>query len=173
MSTSAAPSFAELFTEHAAYVGRLLRYLGVPDRDLDDACQDAFLVVHKKLDTLRPETPPRAWIYGICIHLAREARRRLAKQRARTERLDSERQFPAHGSPVDEVHAARQQVLALLEVLDEDKREVFLLHDVEQLTMREICDALQIPLQTGYSRLRLARERLQQRVGARRPQGAA
>lgn len=173
MSTSEAPTFAELFTEHAAYVGRLLRYMGVPERDLDDACQDTFLVVHKKLETLRPDVSPRAWIYGICLHLAREARRRMAKERARTERLDSERQIPALGSPVDEVHAARQQALAFLDLLDEDKREVFLLHDVEELTMREICDALGIPLQTGYSRLRLARERLQQKMGARRPKGAA
>lgn len=171
--SSAAPTFVELFTEHAAYVGRLLRHMGIPERDLDDVCQEAFMVVHRKLDTLRPSASPRAWLYGICVFLARDSRRKAAKQRATTERLDSERQFPALSAGVDEVHAARQQGLALLDVLDEDKREVFVLHDVEELTMREICDVLAIPLQTGYSRLHLARERLQQKIAAQRAKGAA
>jgi RNA polymerase sigma-70 factor (ECF subfamily) len=157
------PTLAELFQEHAAFVGRLLRYLGVPESELDDACQEAFLVAHKKLGSLRPDVRPGSWLYGICIHVSRDAKRQAARRRARTEPLDSEPEYVGEVG-ADVAHATRQEALLLLSVLDEEKREVFLLHDVEGLTMREICDTIDIPLQTGYSRLRLARERLQQKV---------
>ena len=46
----------------------------------------------------------------------------------------------------------------MLAELDEPKREVFSLVELEELTVPEVADALEIPLNTAYSRLRMARE---------------
>jgi RNA polymerase sigma-70 factor (ECF subfamily) len=165
------PSVASLFSEHARYVGRLLRFMGVRESDLEDACQEVFMVAHRKIETLRPEASPRAWLYGICVNEARQRRRTGARHA--TDELDSQTKLPVVESSLEQRRTARQTSLALLAVLDEDKREVFLLHDVEQLPMREICEALSIPLQTGYSRLRLGRERLQAAVAQMKAQAQA
>ena len=163
------PSVASLFEQHAPYVGRMLRYMGVPDADLEDACQEVFVVVHRKIASLRPDASPRGWLYGICLN---EARGRTRARRARREdQLDGDLGLPDPQSGHDARHAARQTALGLLAVLDEDKRTVFLLHDVEQVPMHEICDMLDIPLQTGYSRLRLGRERLRAAVARERARG--
>src|SRR5687768_11748421 len=85
------PTLRQVFDEHAAYVWRALRHLGVPDSELDDYCQEVFLVVHRQLATFEGRSKLRTWIYGICLRVASDRRRRA---RVRLERTDSE---PARG----------------------------------------------------------------------------
>lgn len=155
------PDLAEVFDAHAAYVGRTLRCLGVREREIPDAIQDVFLVVHRRLSELRKPSALRSWLYAICVRKAMSLRRRAARRRedaapdAALEGIDGR-------TPHDELERTRAlaSALAILEGLDDEKRAVFVLYEVEQLPMREIAEALEIPLQTGFSRLYAARREI-------------
>lgn len=148
-------SLAEVFREYAPFVWRTLRRLGVRDADVDDVCQEVFVVVFRRLDSFEERSSLRTWLYGISVRVASDYRRRAMHREVATEE-------PA-GVPLDP-HARIQSREALarldgiLENLDDDKRAVFVLYEIEQLTMAEVAEALQCPLQTAYSRLHAARK---------------
>lgn len=151
------PELAEVFDAHAAYVGRTLRCLGVRDREVADAIQEVFLVVHRRLPELRRPSALRSWLYAICVRKAMSLRRRAARRRE-----DSMPEVPEviDGRTPHEDLVRTRALAAAIEILgdlDDDKRAVFVLYEVEQLPMREIADALEVPLQTAFSRLYAAR----------------
>ncbi len=143
------------------FVGRLLRHLGVRS-DLDDATQIVFITFAQKASVVEPGRE-RAFLAGTAVHVAARYRRSVARRRAREENLSGNETDSLEG--VDERNPERTLVArgALVEfdrrlqALDEDLRAVFLLHEVEEMTMREIATALGIPPGTVASRLRRAR----------------
>jgi RNA polymerase sigma-70 factor (ECF subfamily) len=153
-------TFREVYEEHFRFVWRSLRRLGVPESDVADAVQDVFLVVHRRLAEFEGRSKVSTWLYGISYHVARD-RRRLAhvRRRADDDGLLDER--PDEGADVAAA-AERNQGLAMLEsILDElplEQRAVFTLFELEGMGGEAIAEALQIPLGTVYSRLRMARE---------------
>lgn len=161
----AAPALrlADVFDAHAAYVGRTLRCLGVRDHELSDVIQEVFLVVHGRLAELSDLGRVRAWLYAICVRKALSARRDAAR-RSKREVKDDARVASAHDatSPHDELERTRRlaRALAILEELDEDKRVVFVLYEVEQLPMSEVAEIVGCPLQTAYSRLYAAKKEI-------------
>ena len=149
--------FATIFEENAPFVLRVLRHLGVADRDLQDQSQEAFVAIFRGLDGFAGRSSLRTWIYGICLRVASNYRRRAY---IRSERPVAEP--PERADPSDPV-AERQEwsrLSALLDRLDADKREVFVLYELEELSMKEVAEACDCPLQTAYSRLHAARRRL-------------
>ncbi len=153
-------SLREVFDEHAAYVYRALRHLGAPESEIDDLCQEVFVVVHRRLGSFEGRSSLRTWLYGICMRLASDHRRRA---RVRYERAvaDPGRDLaePSSFAP-DRRTEARTQLLQLLDSLDDDKRDVIVLYEIEGLSMSEVAAALGCPLQTAYSRLHAARAKL-------------
>jgi RNA polymerase sigma-70 factor, ECF subfamily len=158
----ASHSFAQVFADHAPGVWRTLRNLGVPEADLQDACQDAFVIVHRKLAGFRAQSSLRTWIYGICLRVAAARRRRAHRRReVLVEELpveavaaDPEREF--------DLRSARALLDQIIMSLDEAKRQVFVLHEIEQMPMAEIAEAMGCPLRTAYSRLEAARHGVMQ-----------
>jgi RNA polymerase sigma-70 factor (ECF subfamily) len=138
-------------------VWRVLRRLGVSERDVEDVCQEAFLVVHRRLDEFEGRSSLRTWIYGICARVASEHRRRPHL------RLEALGEAPPDGSVPAPQHddlerrRALEQLDRALGELDDDKRAVFVLYELEELPMSEIAETLGCPLQTAYSRLHAAR----------------
>ena len=154
----AAPATAaEVFREHGAFVFRLLRRLGVPDADLDDLTQEVFIIVHRSLDRYEERNQMRAWLYRICVR--ETSRHRRARKPAGTVDVDTLVE-PSGSSPEDAVHASetRADFDRLLGVLDEERRTVFVLYEVEELSMEEVAKVVGCPLATAYSRLRSARQ---------------
>ena len=154
-----APTFEAIFREHAPYVWRALRRLGVRDVDLEDMCQDVFLVVHRRLSTFHGGSSIRTWLYGICIRAASDYRRR--PHRAREAPAGDELpEVPAAPEQEDIVERslARDRLDDALDALDEAKRAVFVLYEIEGLLMPEVAEAVGCPLQTAYSRLHAARK---------------
>lgn len=152
--------FTQLYRAEVGRVWRVISRLGVAARDLEDAVQDVFVVAHKKLDTLRDDVAPGLWLTGIAVKVAHDYRRRT--QRKPESPLESARQLPDLGIAPDELAARRDAMgvaLRLLEELDPPQREVFVLAELEQLTAPEIAELTSTPLNTVYSRLRLARAR--------------
>lgn len=151
----------ELFEAHAAWVHRTLLRLGVPSRDAEDVMHDVFVSAYRHLDELDPARPARPWLGRIAFHAAADYRRRV-KVRAETAEASSELEsIPGTADPEADVAARKRQatvLVALQAITNFDLREVFIMHDLDGMTMTEIANALSIRSSTGYSRLRLARE---------------
>jgi len=178
----AALDIAEVYAAHFRYVWRCLRSLGVADAGLDDAVQDVFLVVQKKLGQFDGRAQLRTWLYAIALRIARRYRAAAGEEAGRlaadsrehgTEDAEGLREVP---SPVDaELSVEHGDLLDLarraLERLDDPKREVFVLCHVERMSAPEIAEAIGIPLNTVYSRLRAARFEFSAHVARLEPPG--
>jgi RNA polymerase sigma-70 factor (ECF subfamily) len=148
------PPFQAVFGDHARFVWRALRYLGVVEADLEDVCQEVFLVVHRRLPEFEGRSSIRTWVYGIALRVASDYRKRTRTYRQRVSDVPPELPAPCDYQRTE----ARQLLLRALERLDEDKRTVLLLYDVEGFSIPEIADLLACPVQTAYTRLHAARE---------------
>jgi RNA polymerase sigma-70 factor (ECF subfamily) len=156
--------FGEVFREHGAFVLRTVRRMGVPSSDVEDVAQNVFLVVHRHLATYEGRGSVKAWLFGI-VRRAVADHRRAKRRRPEIPTLD-----PPAGSfePATEADLDRARERALLDraldSLDDDKREVFVLYELEQMPMAEVAAAVGAPLQTAYSRLYAARERIKDMI---------
>ena len=153
-----APDLTALYRAEFPYVWHSLRRLGIPSRDLEDLAHDVFVVVQQRLGDFDASRPVKPWLFGIAFRVASRFLRRAGHRR---EVLDDPPDAPGAERPADQAledEEARRLVLRALGMLDVDKRAVLVMHDLDGHPMPEIASALSIPLNTAYSRLRLARE---------------
>lgn len=157
-ASRAAAEFEALYDEHFAFVWRSLRRLGVNEAYLDDATQDVFIVALRRKTEFRGQSSYRTWLFGITANVAREVRRK-SERRSRHDPLDVnlEAREPTPHDRLNQVEAARL-LDAFLASLDEPKREIFVMTELEQMPAPEISAVLGVKLNTVYSRLRAARE---------------
>lgn len=148
---------ATVFREHGPFVHRVLRRLGVHPADVDDAFQEVFVVLHRRVGDFQPECPVRPWVYGICVRVASQQRRRRSTAREVAPEQASEPIDPR--TPFDSISAkqAGEVMSVILDQIDDDKRAVYVLHELEELSMSEVAESLDCPVPTAYSRLRAAR----------------
>jgi RNA polymerase sigma-70 factor (ECF subfamily) len=139
-------------------VWRSLRALGVRTPALDDAVQDVFVVVHRRLGEFEGRASVRTWLFAIVERVAANHRRGVQRKQAPLAPLDASlpSSAPDPADHAGDAQAARF-VHAFLDTLDEGKRAVFVLSLVEQMSAAEIAEALGIPMNTVYSRLRSVR----------------
>ena len=159
-SKLARPTLEAIYREHFAFVWRSLLRLGVPERDLEDAVQDVFVVVHAKLHEFDFENRVSTWLYAICLRVASDRRR---SARARYEVLAAADAPPASeplaGDSVQVLESHHRRMLRLaLDALPLEQRAVFTLFELDGLDGDEIAMLLSVPVATVHSRLRLARE---------------
>lgn len=147
-----------IFREHGPFVWRTLRRLGLTEADADDLCQDVFVVVFKKLHEFEERSSLRTWLYGISARLAAAHRRRASTQREVPTERPPETEAPSGPHDHFVESEARRLLDRALDKLDDDKRAVFVLYEIEELSMTEIAKTLECPLQTAYSRLYAARD---------------
>lgn len=151
------PSFDQLYDEHFDFVWRSVRRLGVREAAMDDAVQEVFLVVHRRLPEFEGRSSLKTWLYGIAVNVARNIARTQARRGAEELPVSVE----DTRTPGPARHAENREAVALLyrllDKLDEPKREVFVLAELEQLSAPDIAEALGVNLNTVYSRLRAAR----------------
>jgi RNA polymerase sigma-70 factor (ECF subfamily) len=158
------PLASDFETTYAAYFGfvwRCLRGLGVHEAALDDAAQDVFMVVHRRLRDFRGESSLRTWLYGIVRNVAANQRR---SQRRHPAGLPLDSEAPSSAPGPHERLAERECaafVQAFAAELDESKREIFVLALLEELSIPEVAETLQIPVNTAYTRLRSVRHDFQ------------
>ena len=156
------PSMRTIFDEHARYIIRTLRHLGVSEADGEDVAQEVFVTVHRKLPEFEGRSKLRTWLYAICLRIASDHRRRAYVVRERATESPPIDDGQRSGQEPDTYVESRAAVLDLLAVLDDDKRQVLVLYEIEGLTMREVADVIGCPLQTAYSRLHAARDLLRE-----------
>jgi RNA polymerase sigma-70 factor (ECF subfamily) len=146
-----------LVTRHFQSVWRLLRRLGVPESDAEDAAQQVFVVATARLADI-PDERERPFLYATALRVAATANRtRLRRQRWIS--LEDE-DAAAPGASIDEQIERREALAFLDEVLaslDDELRQVFVLSDIEELTASDVSELLAVPVGTVASRLRRAR----------------
>jgi RNA polymerase sigma-70 factor, ECF subfamily len=159
------PDFLTVFRTHCNFAWRALRSFGVDAHALDDALQEVFIVVHRRLPEFEARSSLKTWIYAITYRVAQAYRRRSRQDEV--EELAHE--LPAPGpSPFDIAARAEasELVLSFLEGLSDAKRDVFVLCVLEELSVPEASNVLGVGLNTVYSRLRLVREDFKRALSA-------
>ncbi|MFO0727715.1 MAG: sigma-70 family RNA polymerase sigma factor [Myxococcota bacterium] len=150
--------FRAMYDAELSSVWHALRRFGVEERHLEDAVHEVFLVVHRRFQDYDRARPIRPWLRGIAYKVASDFRKKASQ---RHEVPDEAPEIADPGAlPDEQLDAAekRRLVHAALERLNPDQRAVFVLAELEGLTMPEVSEALGINLNTAYSRLRLGRE---------------
>jgi RNA polymerase sigma-70 factor (ECF subfamily) len=160
--TDALASFRRLYDEYFAFVWGCARRLGVSEEAIDDVVQDIFIVVHDRLPTLERAASLRSWIYSVIRRTVsthhRNRRTRMARVSTRASLEDNAEAM--HPSPLD-VAVLSEELQALWRILgelDAPKREVLMLAELEEMSVPEIAEAVGVPLNTAYSRVRAARK---------------
>jgi RNA polymerase sigma-70 factor (ECF subfamily) len=156
----------QLFSEHGDFVWRTLRRLGVAAADVDDALQETFLVVFRRITDYEDRGLLRAWLFTISRQVASHYHRGNTRAESRRQGLV----LDVAGADLEESLARREAervVQTFLAELEEPQRMVFYLADIEGLTAPEIAAALGVNLNTVYGRLRLARKRFERAIARR------
>ncbi len=153
--------FRAFFEAYRPLVMTRLRRLGVPHADQSDVCQDIFVILHRRMPYYDGSLPLSSWVRTICdratatyLRLARRRRKRASA----VPLLGVPRCVPASQDREVDTRRACERAETLLKSLDDEKRRVFVLYELEGLHMYEVAGELGCPLQTGYSRLRAARK---------------
>lgn len=150
--------FHALYREHFNFVFRNLRRLGVPPASTDDALQEVYLVVLRRIRDLQRDTHTKAWLFAIILRVASNQRRSV-RRRGTLEPLGEHTFASTQPGPFDlTAHAQAAEFLhTFLNSLDDNRRAVFIMAELEQLTVPEIAEVLAANLNTVYSWLRTAR----------------
>ncbi|HWB80964.1 MAG TPA: RNA polymerase sigma factor [Nannocystaceae bacterium] len=147
---------AAIYRAHVGFVWRVVRRLGVPAEAIEDLVHEVFLVVRRRLSEVAQHGDGRAWLFMITRGVVSNDRRIRARRHRRHE------DAPPPDPPVDpERLAAKAEAIARVEIflstLTDEQRVVFELVDIEGFTGPEVARVTEAPLDTVYSRLRLAR----------------
>jgi RNA polymerase sigma-70 factor (ECF subfamily) len=152
---------------HADFVWCSLQRLGVRAADLDDVCQEVFLVVHKRLHTFDGSSKLTTWLFGICVRVAAAHRRRAWIRREEPRAvLPDEDEVPPSDRP-DALYAAREARATLervLDAMDLEKRAVFVMFEIDELPSETIASILGVPVGTVWSRLSAARKQFEDKL---------
>jgi len=138
------------------YIVRSLRRLGVREYDVEDLAHEVFLVLHRTWDRYDASRPLRPYLFGIAFRVAASHRRKTWRESPCVlHDIDDSAPRPDQALQAKQ---ARAMVLAALEHVPLPRRAVFVMHDIDEMGMRDIASTLSIPLFTAYSRLRKARK---------------
>ena len=161
------PDLATTYREQYGFVWRSLRRLGVPDVAVDDAVHDVFVVAARRLHEFEGRSAVTSWLFAVAIRVSKHQRRSVARHRRRKDALAAEVDAlsPTHSGDFARQDAVRT-LHALLELIDDNLRHVYILMELEQMTGVEVAELLSIPAPTVHSRLRAARHQLRRHAEA-------
>lgn len=161
------PDFASVYATQVDFVFATLQRLGVRESDLEDVLQKVFIDIHQRLHTFDPTKSLEGWIYGICKNECSNDRRLAHRRHEVTSDEPIETSSEGSALQPEELvtrRQARRTLESILDMLDLDKRIVFVMFEVDELSCEEIAQSLGIPLGTVYSRLNAARKAFQKAV---------
>jgi RNA polymerase sigma-70 factor, ECF subfamily len=149
-------AFEQLYHLYFGFTWRVLGHLGVKSPAIDDAVQEVWLVVHRRLPSFEARSALKTWLFGVALNVARNQRR------AETRRSKHLAIVPTGGAPLDpqlirEGHEAWERVQRFLETLDEQRRAIFVCNLLENLSAVETADATGLDVTTVYKRVRALR----------------
>lgn len=129
------------------------------DASLDDVVQEVFVIVHRRLGEFEGRSALRTWLFGITLRVARDHRRQAARKgpEAAVDPDTLRANAPGPAEAMEKAEAARV-LHAILDEMDDERREVFVMAELEQMTMPDIAGTLGVNVNTAYARLRAARQ---------------
>jgi RNA polymerase sigma-70 factor (ECF subfamily) len=157
-------AFRTLYEDHVDFVWRNLRRLGVYDADVEDRTQEVFVVAHRRFEQFEERGHgPRAWLFQIVLRVASDARRHRRRHPEDPDGGSAVGRATVEPPQADAIlrREALSRLDAALDTIDVGRRAVLVLHEIEEMTAPEIARVLGIPLNTVYSRLRVARAELE------------
>lgn len=157
--------FAHVYAEHFDLVWRSLRHLGVPESALDDAVQDLWLTVHRRLPAFERRSSVSTWLFGIAINVARARRRQHARSGPAEPLPES---LPSAVPDPERVALGNDTWRLVQEFLDrlpEQSRAIFVSALLENFSPAETAEAVGIDVETVYKRVRALRRAFQRRLG--------
>ena len=159
-ATEHSSTWRSIYEKNWPWVYRLVRRLGGQDVDAEDVTQDVFVAVYRKLPEFEGRSKLETWIYRICCNIVSEHRRRAWRRRRLSAALHVSNLWRPHRPAERQVMARRELEIArdLLSRLDERKRQVFVLRELEELSGAEVAEILDIPEATVRTRLFHARK---------------
>src|SRR5688500_6894749 len=152
----------ESFQTEFDYLCRTLRRLAVPADDIEDEVHEVFLVLNRKWGEYDSSRPLRPYLFGIAFRLV-AGRKRRARRDVWRNPEDVGDDAPQPDEALEAAYA-RELVLRALDRVPLPRRAVLVMHDIDEMPMRSIAEALSLPLFTGYSRLRKARKEFETAV---------
>jgi RNA polymerase sigma-70 factor (ECF subfamily) len=160
--------FESIYEQHFDFVWRSLRLLGVPPEAVEDATQDVFSVVSRQLAQFEGRSSLRTWLFGVVQRVAANHRRKARRKLHQLAPLDD---TAISHEPTPHSHAEAAQAIDVVQrfcaTLDDERRAVFVLALLEELPAPEVSQALDIPINTVYSRVRSLREGLRRMLEER------
>jgi len=156
---SDATDIASLFDAHAEYLCRVVHRLTGSRETAEDVVQDVFVLAHQRRFELEDRVGIRTWLYRAAVNHVRHRRRSFVRYQGLLDRFQSQPKDTPGESPDELVdrHKHASLIHACVQKLSEKQREVFVLYELEELEGAEIAQILEIPVNTVWSRLRLAR----------------
>jgi RNA polymerase sigma-70 factor (ECF subfamily) len=165
-AAEASADFETIYREHFRFVWRTAKRLGVDRAWLDDAVQDTFVVVHRRLSDFHGHSSVKTWLYGIVRRVVADHRRGVRRKHSKAAPMEDASEPTASVDPDPEASMEQADKVRLLHrllgELDDEKREVFVLAELEEMTMAEIAEALGVNANTLSSRLRAARREFEE-----------
>jgi len=157
MGAPPAVSFETLYSLYFGFTWRVLGHLGVPARSMDDAVQEVWVVVHRRLAAFEGRSALRTWLFGVALNVARNLRR--AEQRTQRDVGLALEPQPPHPDPelARAGNEALERVGRFLETLDEQRRAIFVCNLLEHLSAQETAEATGCDVATVYQRVRSLR----------------
>lgn len=159
------PALVAAYREHFQFVWRSARRLGAPPAALDDVVQDVFLIVARRLPEFRGDSSMRTWLFAITMRVVQVHRRSVSRHLRRVEAFAEAHADDGGVDPYARRDAA-DVLLKLLDRLDDDRRAVFVLVELEGMTAQEVAAGLGLNVNTVYSRLRAARQQIERALPA-------
>lgn len=177
--TDTPATFERVYDDHVEFVWRSAHRLGVEDAAIDDVVQHVFLVAHRRLAEFEGRSSMKTWLFAILLRAVREHRRTLRRKSphwfsepADVEAVVDESRFANPEDAASQREASRI-IDRLLESLDGDKRVVFVMMELEQMSAAEVSEATGLDPKAVYSRLRAARTDFERVASRMRRQEAA
>ena len=154
----------ELLTELLPRVRNLARFLLRGDDDVDDVAQEALIQVYRSLGSYRGEGSLRSWADRIVVRVTMRARRKRGLHAARTAPGPDVIPLPDPG-PLPDRRIGQRELAAMLDELPDKQRTALVLHHAVGMSVAEVAEAIDVPVETVRSRLRLGAARLRERIG--------
>ncbi len=155
-----------LIRHHADFVARTLRIFGLSEADTDDGVQEVFIVLARRLDDIRPDAE-KTFVFRVAQHIALRMRESRARKRENVVEEPPTRATTATPEVILDNREALQLMSTIVGALPEQLREVFVLFELEEVSLLEIAHMLNIPRGTVVSRLKRARELVEERMQRR------
>jgi len=167
-SANEVATFSRLYDEHVDFLWRSARRLGVDQDSADDVVQQVFMVVHRRLAEFEGRASLKSWLFAVLLRVVQDHRRSLRRKIPHLAGEPTDPDVLAASARASDPYEALSRAEAsrlinqLLESLDEERRVVFVMAEVEQMTPAEIAEALEVDAKVVYARLRAARADFEQ-----------